>query len=607
MDNRLDMTVTGVIKDIPDNSSITFDALIPLENIGVYYSRNDYLTSWYNNSFTTFGLLASTEGYEKVASTITRRIQKEIPESTNYLRAYKFKDLYLYEQKHIRNVGILSLVALLVFLATILNFVNLNTARASLQAKETGLRKTFGASRMNIVRLIYSEIAMICLFAFLIAIVLAFAGSPLIGRLIGKEIGFKALFSPVPLIVLSVLYLLTVILAGTYPAFYLSSFTPAQILSSNYQTVRSHGIFRNSLVVIMFAVSIILLTSTLIISRQTGFLLKMDLGFEKDRLLYVTLKGNLRDQVQVLKQELGQSQGIVSTCIISHLPTMIGNNGEGWSWEGKDPGFKPLVTSWETDEDLLKTFGAEMLEGNFFNKDLQGIIINKSFADIIGWNSFEGKTLKNNSQYRILGVIKDIHFNSLSTTTKPMVISMISNSMTNYLMIKVNSSDIENTIDFISKTCQSIEPSFPVEYAFLSDRYTQMLSSETKLKKSLGIFSVFSIIVLCLGLLGMVIFRTDQKIKEIGIRRCLGGKPFSIIRHLTKSLLFSGIVSVIIAVPLTWYLMDRWLLNYAYRINLNIWVFFLSGIIIIGIAIMSVSWQSWTAATRNPVEALKYE
>ncbi len=607
MDNRMDMTVTGVIKDVPDNSSITFDALIPLENIGVYYSRNDYLTSWYNNSFTTFGLLASTEGYEKVASTITRRIQKEIPESTNYLRAYKFKDLYLYEQKHIRNVGILSLVALLVFLATILNFVNLNTARASLQAKETGLRKTFGASRMNIVRLIYSEIALICLFAFLIAIVLAFAGSPLIARLIGKGIDFRALFSPVPLIVLSVVYLLTVILAGTYPAFYLSSFTPAQILSSNYQTARNRGIFRNSLVVIMFAVSIILLTSTLIISRQTGFLLKMDLGFEKDRLLYVTLKGKLRDQVRVLKQELGQSQGIVSSSIISHLPTMIGNNGEGWNWEGKDPNFKPLVTSWETDEDLIKTFNAEMVEGNFFNKDLQGIVINKSFADIIGWNSFEGKTLKNDSQYRILGVIKDIHFNSLSTTTKPMVISMISKSLTNYLMIKVNSSDIENTIDFISKTCQSIEPSFPVEYAFLSDRYTQMLSSETNLKKSLGIFSVFSIVVLCLGLLGMVIFRTDQKIKEIGIRRCLGEKPFSIIRHLTKSLLFSGIISVIIAVPLTWYLMDRWLLNYAYRINLNIWVFFLSAIIIIGIAIMSVSWQSWTAATRNPVEALKYE
>lgn len=188
-----------------------------------------------------------------------------------------------------------------------------------------------------------------------------------------------------------------------------------------------------------------------------------------------------------------------------------------------------------------------------------------------------------------------------------MAISMISNSLTNYLIIKVNSSDIRNTIDFITKTCQVIEPSFPVEYEFLNDKYNQMLSSETNMKKSLGIFSVFTIVVLCLGLLGMVMFRTDQKIKEIGIRRCLGEKPFSIIGHLTKSFFFSGIIAGIIAVPLTWYLMDRWLQNYAYRTKLNVWVFFLSGIIIIGLALISVSWQSWKAATRNPVEALRYE
>ena len=169
MDNRIDMTIAGVIKDIPNNSSISFDAIIPLENIGVYYGRSDYLTSWYNNSFTTFGLLTRKEGYEKIASTITRRIQKELPESTNYLRAYRFKDGYLYEQKHISTVRIFILIALLVLLAATLNFINLNTARSSKQAKETGLRKTFGATRMNVVRLIYSDVAMICLLAFLLA------------------------------------------------------------------------------------------------------------------------------------------------------------------------------------------------------------------------------------------------------------------------------------------------------------------------------------------------------------------------------------------------------------------------------------------------------
>ena len=195
MDNRINMTITGVIKDIPNNSSISFDAIIPLENIGVYYGRSDYLTSWYNNSFTTFGLLTKPEGFIKVASAIGRRIQKELPESTNYLRAYKFKDGYLYEQKHIREVHIFVLIALLVLLAATLNFINLNTARSSKQAKETGLRKTFGASRMNVVSLIYLDVAVICLLAFLLAIALVYIGLPLINKVIGENISFSVLAS----------------------------------------------------------------------------------------------------------------------------------------------------------------------------------------------------------------------------------------------------------------------------------------------------------------------------------------------------------------------------------------------------------------------------
>ena len=607
MDNRVDMTVVGVIKNIPNNSSITFDVLIPLENIRVNYSRTDYLSSWYNNGFVTFGLLTTPEGFGKVASTITRRIQKELPESTNYLRAYKFKDGYLYEQKHIRNVRIFSMIALLVLLAATLNFINLNTARSSKQAKETGLRKTFGASRMNVVRLIYSDVAIICLLSFALAILLVYAGLPLINRVIGKEISMATMFSFIPLVVLFVIYLLTVLLAGSYPAFFLSSFSPAQILSSNFQTVKNRGIFRNTLVVVMFVVSIILLSSTLVISKQTGYMQKMDLGFEKDQLMYISLKGKLKEQVQALKQELGSSPGVISTSVVSYLPTQIGNNGEGWTWEGKDPNFKPLVTSWETDEDFLKTFGSKMVEGDFFNKDQEGIVINQTFADIIGWDSFTGRTLTGyGTPYRVLGVIKDIHFNSLAAETKPMYMEMVDN-LKNYLIIKVNTDNIGNTIDFIRKTCQVIEPSFPVDYAFLNDRYDQMLASEINLKKLVGIFSVFAIVVLFLGLSGMVMFLIEQKTKEIGIRKCLGEKVLSITGQIIKPFLISGIIAIIIAVPVTLYVMERWLQSYAYHISPDIRAFLISGTIIIGIALLTVLFKSLRAATRNPVEALRYE
>ena len=608
MDNRIDMTVAGVIKDIPANSSITFDALIPLENIGIYYSRKDYLSSWYNNAFMTFGLLGNPVGYEKVRSTITKRIQKELPESTNYLRAYKFKNGYLYEQKHIRNVHIFSLIALLVLLAATLNFINLNTARSSKQARETGLRKTFGASRMNVIRLIYMDVATICLFVYILAIVLVYIGLPLINKAVGKEIDFAILFSFIPLTILFAIYLLTVLLAGSYPAFFLSSFSPSRILNSGFQTVRNRGIFRNALVVVMFIISIILLTSTLVISDQTGYLQNMDLGYEKDKLLYVSLKGKLKDQVQALKQELERSPEVVSASAVSFLPTMIGNNGEGWNWKGKDPNFKPLVTQWDTDEDLLKTFGAKMAEGDFFRKDQEGIVINKTFADIIGWDSFTGKILNGyGTQHTVLGVIQDIHFNSLSSETKPMVIERVNNSMTNYLVIKVNSGDLANTIESIRKTCLSIEPSFPVEYDFFNDTYKQLLASELNLKKLVGIFSVFAIVVLCLGLLGMVIFLIEQKTKEIGIRKCLGENIFPIAVQFIKPFLISGIIAVLVAIPVAWYLMENWLHNYAYHIHLGIWVFILSGTIVIGIALLTVFWQSWRAAIRNPVDSLRYE
>ncbi len=608
VDNRLDMRVTGVIKNIPANSTLSFDAIIPLENIGTYYSRTDFLTTWYNNAFMTFGLLGSPSGYEKVASSITRRIQKALPESTNFLKAYKFRDGYLYEQKNIRNVRIYILIGLLVLLAATLNFINLNTARSSKHARETGLRKTFGASRLNVVKLIYTDVAIICLLAYLLAIAVVYTGLPIINNLTGKDISFSILFSFMPLAALISVYIVTVILAGSYPAFFLSSFTPGQILSSGFQTVRSRGMIRNALIIVMFAVSTILLSSTLVISKQTGFLQTMDLGFEKDQLVYVALNGKLREQVEALKQELGSSPNIVSSCAVAHLPTMVGNNGEGWSWEGKDPNFKPLVTTWDTDEDLVRTIGAKMAEGDFFSRNQTGIVINKTFADMIGWDKFAGKSLTAyGNTYHVAGVINDIHFNSLSAGTKPMVIEMIEKSSLNFLLIKVSTANIAGTVDYIRKTVGTIEPSFPVEYHFMNDQYEQLLASEINLKKLVGIFSGFAILVLCLGLLGMVMFLIEQRTKEIGIRKCLGESMLLITAKLIRPFLISGLIAGAIAIPLTWYFMSRWLQNYAYHIKLNIWVFILSGLVIVGLAILTVLWQSWRAASRNPVTALRYE
>ena len=606
--NTTNMTVTGVVEDIPNNSSIQFDAIIPIQNIATIWGNENALKTWYNNAFFTFGLLKSPDGFDKVASTITRRIQKELPESTNFLRAYQFKNGYLYEKKNIRNVKIFSLIGLMVLIAAILNFINLTTARSTKQAKETGLRKSIGATRANIVKLVYFDVAIVCLLAFGIALVLALFGLPVFNNLIGKQIAFSSILSAAPLGIFVLIYLFTVLLAGSYPAFFLSAFSVSTTLKAGFQSVKNKGFLRSSLVVTIFVVSVILLTSTLIISKQLLYLQKMDAGFNKEQLMYIKLDGKLREKAKTLKDEIKRMPEISSASITSFLPVTIGSNGEGWSWEGKDPNFKPLVSNWETDADMAKTLEAKITEGNYFSDDRKGVVINKAFADAIGWDNFVGKTLTAYGQtYPIVGVIENIQYNSLSESCRPVAIGEIGAGSMRYLVIRVNTQQYDNTIQNIKKICTSIETNFPVQYGFMDDEFAKMMHSEANLKKLVTIFSVFALIVLCLGLLGVVMFMTEQKTKEIGIRKCLGEKVSSIIMKLIKPFVFSGLIASALAIPVTWYIMNSWLQNYPNRIELNIWIFLFAMILSIIIAVITVSWQSWRAATRNPVEALRYE
>jgi putative ABC transport system permease protein len=606
--NSTDMTIAGVIKDIPTNSSIQFDAVLPIQNLKIFYGRDDFLTTWYNNGFTTYGLLHSPNGFDKIASTITRRIQKEMPESTNYLRAYKFKNGYLYEQNNIRNVRIFSLIGLLVLIAAILNFINLITARSTKQAKETGMRKSIGATRGNIIKLVYSDVAILCLLAFVAAFLIAILGLPLFSNLIGRHIELQSLFAMLPMGILLLIYLVTVFLGGSYPAFFLSSFSVSETLKSNFQSVKNKGFTRNSLVVSIFVVSIILLTSSFIISKQTIHLQRMDIGYNKEQLLYIKLDGKLKEKVKALKDEIGRSPEVASASVTDFLPIVIGNNGEGWNWEGKDVNFKPLVTNWRTDENLVETLGAKMIEGSFFSNDRRGIVINKAFADVIGWKSFTGKKLNTEgTDYTIVGVINNIQYNSLSESCRPMAIQPAESWSANYLIVRTNAGQIDKTIGFIRKTCETIEPDYPFNYGFVDDKFAQLLESETNLGKLVGIFSVFAMTVLCLGLLGVVMFMAEQKTKEIGVRKCLGERVSSIIVSLIKPFVLSGLVASVIAVPATWFIMNRWLQGYTNRIELSLWIFVLAVFISIAIAVVTVSWQSWRVATRNPVEALRYE
>ncbi|MGQ1891727.1 FtsX-like permease family protein [Thermophagus sp. OGC60D27] len=608
--NNDNMIVVGVIKDIPKNSSISFSALMPLEKTRIFFQRDDFLFTWYNNAFTTFGLLRSPDDFEKVASSITNRIQKELPESTNFLRAYKWKDKYLIEDNNIRNVRIFILIAFLVLLTATLNFINLNTARSVNQIKESGLRKTLGATRWSLIRLIYTDIAVVCLLAFIISIFLAFAGLPLFISFIGRPIDPMFVFSWEPLLAIVAIYFFTVFLAGSYPAFYLSGFRPAITMKSGFRSVKAKGWFRNAMVVAIFIVSLLLLSGTFIISKQTDYLQNMDLGYDRSQLIYVYLNGKLKNRHQAFKQEINRNTNVESSTVISHLPFSIGNNGEGWKWDGKDPSFKPLVTDWQGDTDLLKTFGIELKEGTFFrNNDQKGVVINETFANMIGWNQFEGKNIEAyGTTLPILGVIKDIHFNTLSEDIKPLAIQAIGDQMsTNFIVVKTNRYHIHATLNYIEEVARKFEPDIPLTYGFFEEEIEKMLASERNLRKLVSVFSGFSVIVFVLGLLGVIMFMAEQRTKEIGIRKCIGEPVFSIVTRLIKPFLISGGIAFSIAVPLSWWTMNRWLQNFAFRIDLTISIFLSAGILILIIALMTVALQSWRAATQNPVDALRDE
>jgi putative ABC transport system permease protein len=612
VDNRFDLVVAGIIKDIPQNSSIAFDILLPIEQLANFWGNDNpnFLNTWYNNAFTTYGLLNAPESFDKIASGITNRIQKELPQSTNYLRAYRFEDGYLFESKNIRNVKIFILVGILVLLAATLNFIILKTAQTAKQVKETGLRKAIGASRWGLIRLIYSDIAIICFLAFMVSLLLVFIGLPVFNQMAGKNISITVLLKFIPLASLFAVYLITVLLSGSYPALFLSSFSPGQAFNPTHRRVKNKSIFRNAMVVSQFLLAIILLTSTFVITKQTRFLQQMDLGLQKDELFYIRLDGQLKPKAKTLKEELLRLPEINSAAIVSMLPTGIGSNGEGWNWEGKDPNFRPLITNWNGDEDLLSTFGIKLNEGDMFTHQRPGILINKTFADIIGWDNFSGKSINGyGTDYQIVGVINDFHFNDLSTTIKPLVIYPIDDNSRswNYLMVNMNMSNIEKTLAGIQSICRELEPTYPLHTAFLDDDYNKLVTSEMNLQKLTGIFSMFALVVLCLGLWGVILFLTEQKTKEIGIRKCMGETVTSITGRFLWPVLLSGLSAFVIAVPVAWYAMDKWLENFAYKTSLSWWIFALAGLLALGISLLTVSWQSWKAATRNPVEALRYE
>jgi len=609
LEGKYPFTISGVIKDSPKNSEISYNFLIPFaffKELGV--NVEDLGNNW----IYTFVQLLPGISADTVNNTIETLKKKNYPqaESVYYLQPLKRMHLYwIWGGGPIKNVRLFSVIALLIIFIAAINFTNLSTAMAGRRFKEIGVKKAYGAGKSILIRQFYAETLILSLLSLFIALILAESFLPWYNSLLQTELRIS--YKDWKLIgAVTGIMLVTGILSGTYPALFLSSFKPVKTLKGPDFT-HKRSFLREVLVVLQFCLAIVLIVNTIIIKKQRQFMQKQDLGIKKENILYVPVRGELSAKYELFKSELQQDPAIQSMTVSMHLPSGIWSNSGGYKWQGKPPEVDPLVSNTTVDFDFAKTFGIKMHEGSFYPQkqyyDTNHIVINKTFADIIGLKPILGQVIEIwGMKLTVAGVTEDFNFKPLFSKIEPLAMFCIPRNY-NFLLLKISTGDIRHTIDRIEELHNRINGNYPFEYHFLDEDFGNLYKSEIRQGRVFNIFSVIAIFISCLGLFGLSSFMMAQRTKEIGIRKANGATAINIISLLNRYYTRWVIVSFIIAVPVSYFLIRAWLKNYAYRTSISWWIFALAGVISLLIALVTVGWQSWTAARKNPVEALRYE
>ncbi len=489
--------------------------------------------------------------------------------------------------------------------------MNLATARSSNRAREVGLRKAVGASRKEIMKQFYGESFILTFTAFLISIVLTALFIPAFNNLSGKELSFALSTQFDIILAVLLLALFTGLLSGSYPALYLSSFQPSEVLKSKISTGSKNPVLRKILVITQFSLSIFLIVCTIIISRQTDFMISKDLGYDKNGIMIVSLNDELKEKYASFKQELLKDPGIYNVSTSLQFPLSIYSSTTA-DWEGKETE-EEVLFNWDfVSFDYIKTLGIEIVEGRDFSEEFssdpeEACIINETAARSLGIGSPVGKWIKPwFGELRIVGVVKDYHFKTFHNEIDPLILK-IRPSWSNLAFISTSPDNFAAATTYIEKVCKEFAPDFSFNYYFFNNVIERYYAEEIRMKKILNIFSFLAILIACLGLLGLASFTVDQRTKEIGIRKVLGAGNGNIIYILTKELIKLVIAADIIALPAAFFASNKWLENFFYRIDLSWTPFLLSTLLAVLIAVFTVCTQSIKAARANPVKSLRYE
>ena len=625
----IDFEITGVSENVFPNSHFHYDLLASSETFPTFI--ND--TGWTSNNFITYLVLkegTTQEWFDEQLKAFTRKHMGG-ERFDAWVAKGNFWEYFLQPITRIHltsdlngefeangnetYVYIFSVLSVIVLLIACINFMNLSTAKSSLRAKEVGMRKVVGSGKSRLVLQFLNESIVLSYIALALGVILAIVLLPVSNNLIGRQIDIQY-FNNLGIIPLLLLFGLIVgIISGSYPAFFLSSFKPIAALKGNKTSGKSGSWLRNILVVAQFTISIFLIIGTLVVNQQLKFFQNKKLGFDKEQVLVINNPGSLGDKTIAFKEELRKQPDIINVSGSTTLPGQ-GFSNIGFGAEGVDEGF--TLNLCICDYDFLDTLKLSLTQGRFFKKefttDSHAAVLNESAVELLGWEDPIGKRINNWSRNRgdfvVIGVIKDYHYESLHQEIRPQALFLSTGYYTStesYISVRLITMNVSETISRIEDMWKTFAPQTPFQYSFLDKDYDNLYINERQTRQLFSVFSFLAIFIACLGLFGLASFIADQKTKEIGIRKVLGASVAKIVKNLNISFLKWVLIANLVAWPLAWFAMNRWLENFAYRIGLSWWMFVSAAVLAVVIALITVSIQTVKAALKNPIDSLRYE
>jgi putative ABC transport system permease protein len=607
-------TISGVVKN-PHNSHLMFDLLIPIKLRKEFESLK---SEWQMFCYNYVELIKGTDS-KIVNEKIRNFLEDHSSRMTFGISLQNIKKIHLYSsgkyEQDIKGHGdityvrISCLIAVFILLIACINFMNLYTAQSAIRAREIGLRKVAGANRRQIFVQFMVESLLLVFISHIIAMILVELLLPGFNNLIGKQLDINYQSTHLYIGLIAVI-LFCGILAGSYPALYLSSLKPLNTIKGLINKNPGNAQFRRVLVIFQFSLSVLLIICTLSVGNQLNYLQNKSLGLNKDNIGYFTShtrpKGSTLDD---LKKEFLNNPDIVSVTR-GNNPVNIENSANGFNWGGNNEGNDVSFYILRCDADYAKTFHLDLEKGRFFSSefstDSSAVVINESAAKIMGFINPIGEIISTpeQSKLQIIGVVKNFHYKSMHYKIEPLIMTLYPGIE---FFIRMKPDKATSMVPYIKKTVQSFNLSYLLNFHFLSDDYNNLYRTEQNMSKIIRYSSFLAIFISCLGLLGLSSFMTERRTKEIGIRKINGAKSKEIFTLLSGEYIIWVMISIIIACPIAWYVMNKWLQNFAYRISISLWLFILAGAIALLIAFLTVSWQSYRAAGKNPIEALRYE